>query len=54
MPAHLDNVVNHGLNATELEAIQRARSEVAAKREEVRRRSSLLHGRRPKATTEGA
>jgi GntR family transcriptional repressor for pyruvate dehydrogenase complex len=54
MHAHLDNVVNQVLNATELEAIQRARSEVAAKREEVRRRSSLLHGRRPKATTEGA
>jgi GntR family transcriptional repressor for pyruvate dehydrogenase complex len=41
MHAHLDNVVQQVLNATEMDAIQRARLEVAAKREELERRSSL-------------
>jgi GntR family transcriptional repressor for pyruvate dehydrogenase complex len=54
MHAHLDNVVHQVLNATEMEAIQRARSEVEAKREEVRRRASLYRAQRAKAATEGA
>lgn len=54
MHAHLDNVVHSVLNATEMDAIQKARSEVAAKREELRRRSSLYRPSRAKSATEGA
>jgi GntR family transcriptional repressor for pyruvate dehydrogenase complex len=41
MHAHLDNVVQQVLNATEMDAIQRARLEIAAKRVELERRSDL-------------
>ncbi len=54
MHTHLDNVVQAVLNATEMDAIQRARSEVAAKREELRRRTSLYRPSRVKSAIEGA
>ncbi|HVY87081.1 MAG TPA: FadR/GntR family transcriptional regulator [Caulobacterales bacterium] len=41
MHAHLDNVFQAVLNATEMDAIKRTRSEIAAKRAELERRSQL-------------
>jgi GntR family hexuronate regulon transcriptional repressor len=41
MRSHLDRVINAMLNATETDAIERARSEFAAKREELARRRSI-------------
>lgn len=41
MRSHLDRVINSMLSATETDAIERARSEFAAKREEMARRRSI-------------
>lgn len=41
MRSHLDRVINSMLNATETDAIERARSEVAARREELAKRRSI-------------
>lgn len=46
MHQHLDNVFQQVLNATEMDAIQRARSEVAQKREELERRARLYQTRK--------
>ena len=48
MHAHLDNVFQAVLNATEMDAIKRTRSEIAAKREELERRSKLYRPVRAK------
>lgn len=50
MHAHLDNVFQSVLNATEMDAIQRTRSEIAAKREELERRARLYRPRTRAAT----
>jgi GntR family transcriptional repressor for pyruvate dehydrogenase complex len=41
MRSHLDRVINAMLSATETDALERARSEVAARREELARRRSI-------------
>jgi len=41
MHAHLDNVIQRVLHATEMEAIERARSEIEAKREELLQRAQI-------------
>ncbi|MES1156478.1 MAG: FadR/GntR family transcriptional regulator [Alphaproteobacteria bacterium] len=48
MHAHLDNVFQAVLNATEMDAIKRTRKEMAAKREELERRSKLYRPARMK------
>ncbi|HWA00627.1 MAG TPA: FadR/GntR family transcriptional regulator [Caulobacterales bacterium] len=48
MHAHLDNVFQAVLNATEMDAIKRTRSEIAAKRAELERRSRLYRPARAK------
>jgi GntR family hexuronate regulon transcriptional repressor len=50
MHAHLDNVFQSVLDATEMDALQRTRTEIAAKREEFERRAKLY---RPKAKIVG-
>lgn len=55
MHAHLDKVFQQVLNATEMDAIKRARTEIAARREELERRSRLYGIKREstKVTGEG-
>lgn len=55
MHAHLDSVVDNVLNATETDAMQRTRTEIAARREEVLRRSRFYRPARvTKTAGEGA
>lgn len=53
MHAHLDKVFQSVLNATEIDAIKRARSEIAAKRDELERRSRLYAAGREAAKVTG-